>query len=140
MGRSACGPEPTRQGGTESPDRGQSWLDCEVCRDEIDEQAKTLKQWVRRKRGNRQLLCSRCEQTGGNPLRRMGANPNSAPSTLKKDTGSLATTEVNLGLRPRTTLTALSWPPLIEHVGWPNREVLLISFEHFPVKAPFRTI
>jgi len=78
---------------------------------------------VRRKSGNRQLVCSGCGQRGGNRARRMGANPNPAPSMLKTATGRLATTEVNVGLRPRTTHTGPSWPPLIEHVEWPNQEV-----------------
>lgn len=36
------------------------WPGCRVYRHEIDERAKTLKLWVRRKRGNRQLVCSGC--------------------------------------------------------------------------------
>ena len=36
------------------------WPGYRVYRDEIDEQAKTLKLWVRRKRGNRKLECSGC--------------------------------------------------------------------------------
>lgn len=82
-----------------------------------------LKQWVRRKSGNRQLVCPGGGQRGGNRARRMGANPNPAPSMLETATGRLATTEVNVGPRPRTTLTAPGWPPLIEHVEWPNQEV-----------------
>ena len=53
----------------------------------------------------------------------MGANPDPAASMLETATGRLAPTEVNLGLRPRTKLTALAWPALIEHVEWPNQEV-----------------
>ena len=36
------------------------WPGYTVYRDEIDEKAKTLKLWVRRKRGNRRLICSGC--------------------------------------------------------------------------------
>jgi transposase len=36
------------------------WPGYSVYRDEIDEKAKTLKLWVRRKRGNRRLICSGC--------------------------------------------------------------------------------
>jgi len=36
------------------------WPGYQVYRDEIDEKAKTLKLWVRRKRGNRRLICSGC--------------------------------------------------------------------------------
>jgi transposase len=31
-----------------------------VCRHEINEKSKTLKLWIRRKRGNRKLVCSGC--------------------------------------------------------------------------------
>jgi transposase len=37
-----------------------SWPGYTVFQQEIDEKAKTLKLWVRRKRGNRQLICSAC--------------------------------------------------------------------------------
>jgi hypothetical protein len=82
-----------------------------------------LKQWVQRKSGSRQLVGSGCGQRGGNRARRMGANPNPAASMLETATCRLATTEVNVGLRPGTTLTVPSWPPLIEPVEWPNQEV-----------------
>jgi transposase len=36
------------------------WPGYQVYRDEIDEKAKTLKLWARRKRGNRRLICSGC--------------------------------------------------------------------------------
>jgi transposase len=36
------------------------WPDYTVYRHEIDEKAKTLRLWVRRKRGNRRLICSGC--------------------------------------------------------------------------------
>ena len=36
------------------------WPGCTVFQQEIDEKAKTLKLWVRRKRGNRRLICSAC--------------------------------------------------------------------------------
>jgi len=36
------------------------WPGYRVYRHEIEEQAKTLKLWVRRKRGNRKLVCSGC--------------------------------------------------------------------------------
>jgi hypothetical protein len=36
------------------------WPGYRVYRHEIDEQGKTLKLWVRRKRGNRKLVCSGC--------------------------------------------------------------------------------
>ena len=36
------------------------WLGYRVYRSEINEAAKTLKLWVRRKRGNRKLVCSGC--------------------------------------------------------------------------------
>lgn len=36
------------------------WPGYKVYRHEIDDRAKTLKLWVRRKRGNRQLVCSGC--------------------------------------------------------------------------------
>ena len=36
------------------------WPGYAVYRQEIDEEAKTLKLWVRRKRGNRRLICSGC--------------------------------------------------------------------------------
>jgi hypothetical protein len=42
---------------------------------------------------------------------------------LETATSRLATTEVNVGVRPRTTLTVPSWLPLIEPVEWPNQEV-----------------
>ena len=85
--------------------------------------SRPLKQWVRRKSGNRQLVCPGCGQRGGNRARRMSANPDPAASMLETATGRLATIEVNWGLRPRTTLTALAWPALIEPVEWPSQEV-----------------
>src|SRR6202453_2395926 len=36
------------------------WPGYRVYRHDIDEKAKTLKLWVRRKRGNRRLICSGC--------------------------------------------------------------------------------
>jgi transposase len=39
------------------------WPGYKVYRAEIDERAKRLKLWVRRKRGNKQLVCSGCGQT-----------------------------------------------------------------------------
>jgi transposase len=36
------------------------WPGYRVFRHEIDETAKTLRLWVRRKRGNRKLVCSGC--------------------------------------------------------------------------------
>jgi transposase len=36
------------------------WPGYRVYRHEIDEAAKTLRLWVRRKRGNRKLICSGC--------------------------------------------------------------------------------
>ena len=36
------------------------WPGYRVWRQEIDEKAKTLKLWVRRKRGNKKLVCSGC--------------------------------------------------------------------------------
>jgi hypothetical protein len=36
------------------------WPGYRVYRHEINERAKTLKLWVRRKRGNRKLICSGC--------------------------------------------------------------------------------
>jgi hypothetical protein len=36
------------------------WPGYRVYRHEINERAKTLKLWIRRKRGNRKLICSRC--------------------------------------------------------------------------------
>jgi hypothetical protein len=36
------------------------WPGYRVYRHEINERAKTLKLWVRRKRGNRKLVCSGC--------------------------------------------------------------------------------
>jgi len=36
------------------------WPGYRVYRHEIEEHAKTLKLWVRRKRGNRKLVCSSC--------------------------------------------------------------------------------
>jgi hypothetical protein len=82
-----------------------------------------LKQWVRRKSGSRQPGCPGGGQRDGNRARRMSANPDPAASMLETATGRLATTEVNVGLRPRATLTVPSWPPLIEPVEWPNQEV-----------------
>ncbi|HZL68438.1 MAG TPA: hypothetical protein VFC29_14040 [Candidatus Limnocylindrales bacterium] len=38
------------------------WPGYRVYRHEIDEHGKTLKLWVRRKRGNRKLVCSGCER------------------------------------------------------------------------------
>jgi hypothetical protein len=40
------------------------WPGYDVWRKEIDAKAKTLKLWVRRKRGNKKLICSAC---GGVP-------------------------------------------------------------------------
>jgi len=36
------------------------WPGYRVYQHEIDEKAETLKLWVRRKRGNRKLICSGC--------------------------------------------------------------------------------
>lgn len=36
------------------------WPGCQVYRHEIDEKAKVLRLWVRRKRDNRQIECSGC--------------------------------------------------------------------------------
>jgi len=36
------------------------WPGYAVYQQEIDEKAKTVKLWVRRKRGNRRLICSSC--------------------------------------------------------------------------------
>ena len=41
------------------------WPGYRVYRSEIDEEAKTLRLWVRRKRGNRKLECSGCGQRIG---------------------------------------------------------------------------
>ena len=38
------------------------WPGYRVYRSEINEEAKTLRLWVRRKRGNRKLVCSGCGQ------------------------------------------------------------------------------
>jgi transposase len=40
--------------------RGVRWPGYRVYQHEIDEAAKTLRLWVRRKRGNRKLICSGC--------------------------------------------------------------------------------
>ena len=40
------------------------WPGYRVYRQEIDEEAKSLKLWVRRKRGNRKLVCSGCGRRG----------------------------------------------------------------------------
>jgi hypothetical protein len=82
-----------------------------------------LKQWVQRKSGSRRLACPGCGQRGGNRARRMSANPDPAASMLATAMSRLATTEVNVGVRPGTTLTAPSWSALIEPVEWPNQEV-----------------
>jgi hypothetical protein len=37
-----------------------NWPAYRVYRDEIHEQTRTLKLWVRRKRGNKVLICSGC--------------------------------------------------------------------------------
>jgi hypothetical protein len=60
---------------------------------------------------------------GQQPGRSKERNRDPAAAMLETATGRLATTEVNFGLRPRPTLTALAWPALIEHVEWPNEEV-----------------
>lgn len=39
------------------------WPGYRVYRHEIDEEAKTLKLWVRRKRGQQKLVCSGCGRT-----------------------------------------------------------------------------
>lgn len=121
-GGSPSGPEPSEKRGRESPE-AKAGLAARFTGTRSMSGPRPLKQWVQRKSGNRQLVCSGCGQRGGNRARRMGSNPNSVPSMLETATGRLATTEVNVGLRPRTTLTVPSWPPLIEHVEWPNREV-----------------
>jgi transposase len=41
-------------------DQGLAWPGYRVWRSEIDESGKRLKLWVRRKRGNRVLVCSGC--------------------------------------------------------------------------------
>ena len=41
------------------------WPGYRVWRQEIDEENKTLKLWVRRKRGNKKLICSGCGQPAG---------------------------------------------------------------------------
>ena len=38
------------------------WPGYRVYRQEIDETGKTLKLWVRRKRGNRKMVCSGCDR------------------------------------------------------------------------------
>jgi len=43
------------------------WPGYTVFQQEIDETAKTLKLWVRRKRGNRRLICSACGRRIGEP-------------------------------------------------------------------------
>jgi hypothetical protein len=43
------------------------WPGYAVYQYEIDENAKTLKLWVRRKRGNRRLICSGCGRGIGEP-------------------------------------------------------------------------
>jgi transposase len=43
------------------------WPGYAVYQHEIDEKAQTLKLWVRRKRGNRQLICSGCGRRIGEP-------------------------------------------------------------------------
>src|ERR1700677_2205536 len=43
------------------------WPGYRVYRHDIDEKAKTLKLWVRRKRGNRRLICSGCGRKIGQP-------------------------------------------------------------------------
>ncbi len=44
------------------------WPGYAVFQQEIDEKAKTLKLWVRRKRGNRRLICSACGRRIGEPV------------------------------------------------------------------------
>ena len=43
------------------------WPGYTVYQQEIDEKAKTLKLWVRRKRGNRRLICSACGRRVAEP-------------------------------------------------------------------------
>ena len=43
------------------------WPGYRVYQQEIDQQAKTLKLWVRRKRGNRKLICSGCGRRMAEP-------------------------------------------------------------------------
>jgi hypothetical protein len=45
------------------------WPGYTVYRHEIDEKAKTLRLWVRRKRGNRRLICSGCGRRIRDPVR-----------------------------------------------------------------------
>lgn len=44
------------------------WPGYRVYQQEIDEKAKTLKLWVRRKRGNRKLVCSGCGRRLDKPM------------------------------------------------------------------------
>ena len=122
MGGSPSGPEPSEKRGRQSPE-AKAGLAARFTGTRSMSGPRPLKQWVQRKSGSRQLVCPDCGQRGGNRARRMSANPDPAASMLETATGRLATTEVNWGLRPRNTLTALAWPALIEPVEWPNQEV-----------------
>lgn len=54
-----------------------SWPGYRVYRHEIDEKAKTLTLWIRRKRGNRKMECSGCGRKFSDlrPQRASGAGP-----------------------------------------------------------------
>jgi hypothetical protein len=122
MGWSACGPEPFEKRGRQPPE-DKAGLAARFTGTRSMSELRPLKQWVQRTSGSRQLVCPGCGQRGGNRARRMGANPKPSASMVETATGRPVTTEVNVGVRPRTTLTAPSWSALIEPVEWPNHEV-----------------
>ena len=122
MGGSPTDPEPCEKRGRQSPE-AKAGLAARFTGTRSMSGPRPLKQWVQRKSGSRQLVCPGCGRRGGSRAQPMSANPDPTLSMLETATSRLVTTEVNVGLRPSTTLTALGWPPLIEHVEWPNREV-----------------
>ena len=91
------------------------WPGYTVFQQEIDEKAKTLKLWVRRKRGNRKLICSGC-----------GARIAEAAEVTEREVRDLACFEY------RTTVVIELY-----RVRCPKCGLKIEKVDQLPSKAPF---
>ena len=91
------------------------WPGYSVYQQEIDEKAKTLKLWVRRKRGNRRLICSGC-----------GARVAEPADVTEREVRDLPCFEY------RTTVVIELY-----RLGCPNCGLKIEKVDQLPSKAPF---
>jgi zinc-finger of transposase IS204/IS1001/IS1096/IS1165 len=107
----------TQQDERDGLTRVLGWPGYRVYRHEIEEQAKTLKLWVRRKRGNRKLVCSGC-----------GRKLADAYDTYEREVRDLPCFEF------RTTMVVELY-----RVRCPDCGVKTEKVPELPSKAPFET-